>query len=423
MKRFTFLISILLTANVLLAQWIQQNPNYPDTLSLLDIFFIDEMTGWTNGEYSDGPTGYNIGNYHYTYDGGSTWNDSLMYLFMPMHALCFTDHNHGWGVGDIGSVWITSDGGINWIDNSIDTQYDLTSVFFIDALTGWTIGTIPSGVGWYDCKIFHTIDGGQTWERQDSWGVGYSFGPASDLFINENDGWTVTGNTLKSSVDGGESWSVLAYLDFYGHSLSVIDENNLWIAGINDMYEYGVISNSNDGGTSWINQLGDSIPPLNDVLFVDPNLGWAVGDNGTILHTQDGGDNWVYQESGTQADLHSLSFADENHGWICGDSSIILYTDNGGTVGIKDSYESQIQFKIFPNPTNDKIIIDLTLESEQKAVLMLTNTSAQILKKVDLGNVEVDTYELNCAELLPGIYFVTLRTGKGAYTEKLIIRQ
>ena len=33
---------------------------------------------------------------------------------------------------------------------------------------------------------------------------------------------------------------------------------------------------------------------LLDMSFVNQNLGWAVGYNGTILKTTDGGENWFF---------------------------------------------------------------------------------------------------------------------------------
>lgn len=55
---------------------------------------------------------------------------------------------------------------------------------------------------------------------------------------------------------------------------------------------------------------------LNDVCFIDPNTGIAVGDFGTILRTSDGGNNWILQASGTTRNLNAVSFADDSNGAI-----------------------------------------------------------------------------------------------------------
>jgi photosystem II stability/assembly factor-like uncharacterized protein len=43
---------------------------------------------------------------------------------------------------------------------------------------------------------------------------------------------------------------------------------------------------SSIGGDYWGNQV------LADVTFLDPELGWAVGEEGAIIHTENGGSSW-----------------------------------------------------------------------------------------------------------------------------------
>ena len=106
---------------------------------------------------------------------------------------------------------------------------------------------------------------------------------------------------------------------------------------------------------------------LTDVFFLNPQLGWAVGAQGTILRTTDAGRHWQllstvplptngrgalherFQELQPIADvnrlqpvrcrLESVWFADENHGWIAGGYEVpyvgrtrglLLRTKDGG---------------------------------------------------------------------------------------------
>jgi len=78
---------------------------------------------------------------------------------------------------------------------------------------------------------------------------------------------------------------------------------------------------------------------LADVCFVDPRLGWAVGDRGTIWHTDDGGRRWRLQESGVDCPLESVWFIDRETGWVVGGrtqpfshgtSGTVLRTEDGG---------------------------------------------------------------------------------------------
>ena len=38
---------------------------------------------------------------------------------------------------------------------------------------------------------------------------------------------------------------------------------------------------------------------LNNIKFIDSNIGYVVGNFGTILKTTDGGENWIKINSGT----------------------------------------------------------------------------------------------------------------------------
>ncbi|MBP3557638.1 MAG: hypothetical protein J6K20_08060 [Thermoguttaceae bacterium] len=79
---------------------------------------------------------------------------------------------------------------------------------------------------------------------------------------------------------------------------------------------------------------------LNDVCFVSPVKGWAVGDRGTIWTTVDGGANWNLADVPTDANLFAVSFFDENFGLAVGGRvvpatgvgvGVLLRTIDGGT--------------------------------------------------------------------------------------------
>lgn len=78
---------------------------------------------------------------------------------------------------------------------------------------------------------------------------------------------------------------------------------------------------------------------LHDIVFVDRDFGWAVGQHGAILHTTDGGAHWHRQHSGTNADLEGVSFVDRQNGWAVGGTTrpylhtsqaTLLRTTDGG---------------------------------------------------------------------------------------------
>ncbi len=77
---------------------------------------------------------------------------------------------------------------------------------------------------------------------------------------------------------------------------------------------------------------------LHAVQFVDPRVGWAVGDDGVVWHTIDGGGTWEPQPTYTRASFRSLHFLDTLVGWVAGreelpgggSAGVLLYTRDGG---------------------------------------------------------------------------------------------
>ncbi|MBK5092098.1 MAG: hypothetical protein JJE48_01095 [Actinobacteria bacterium] len=63
-----------------------------------------------------------------------------------------------------------------------------------------------------------------------------------------------------------------------------------------------------------------------EVVAIDANTAWAVGDGGLILRTADGGATWSKQSSGTEADLRGICLLD---------SKTALAVDGSGLVGDK----------------------------------------------------------------------------------------
>ena len=69
---------------------------------------------------------------------------------------------------------------------------------------------------------------------------------------------------------------------------------------------------------------------LNDVFFLDGNVGWAVGDRGVIWHTVNGGQDWNRQPFPTSDRLTAVCFRDSQNGWIgTGWTQPYLHTSRG----------------------------------------------------------------------------------------------
>src|SRR4051812_9894023 len=127
----------------------------------------------------------------------------------PLHAVQFIDAREGWAVGDDGVVWHTVTGGEAWERQPTGVRGSLRSLHFLSPLVGWVAGREELADGGSAGILLYTKDGGQKWHRllgntmpglnQVRFGdgqTGYLLGDGSDQF----------GSGVCKTVDGGRSW-------------------------------------------------------------------------------------------------------------------------------------------------------------------------------------------------------------------------
>src|SRR5438105_15702441 len=84
-----------------------------------------------------------------------------------LRAVQFVDHGkEGWAVGDEGVILHTLDGGQTWERQATGLRASLRSVAFVGQYAGWVVGReeLPHGRGSAGVLLY-TKDGGETWQR------------------------------------------------------------------------------------------------------------------------------------------------------------------------------------------------------------------------------------------------------------------
>jgi photosystem II stability/assembly factor-like uncharacterized protein len=84
---------------------------------------------------------------------------------------------------------------------------------------------------------------------------------------------------------------------------------------------------------------------LKSVFFTDSLYGWVVGDSGIILHTTNSGVTWVQQDTHATNDVEDVFFLNRNLGWASTFNyttlpyrTILLNTTDGGNTWIAQPY-------------------------------------------------------------------------------------
>ncbi|UKN02243.1 S8 family serine peptidase [Paracrocinitomix mangrovi] len=114
-------------------------------------------------------------------------------------------------------------------------------------------------------------------------------------------------------------------------------------------------------------------------------------------------------------------------GWLPFDTTYFakfaysLYSYNSG-VGIEE--ESEIGFKIYPNPTNSTVTVALDNSISEDGTITLYDHLGKMIKQFKVGSLmKNETISFDVSHLAQGIYFVTLRTDGNQLSRKLIVSQ
>src|SRR5438477_7951386 len=64
-----------------------------------------------------------------------------------LHAIQFVDASEGWACGDDGAIWHSMDGGKSWERQKTGTRASLRGIHFVNLTTGWAVGRVESTGG------------------------------------------------------------------------------------------------------------------------------------------------------------------------------------------------------------------------------------------------------------------------------------
>lgn len=149
-------------------------------------------------------------------------------------------------------------------------------------------------------------------------------------FIDANTGLLVGDNgTVFKTRNGGDKWTTIQMNPGYNFShVVIVDAAHIWLLGSGasngEIQATVKILFSSDAGESWLERLtGSSLPdtlrvPFHDIHFLTPLLGWLVGDSGIVLQTTDGGSTWLEHTTVYDYSLQRVEFVGDSVGFICG---------------------------------------------------------------------------------------------------------
>jgi photosystem II stability/assembly factor-like uncharacterized protein/tetratricopeptide (TPR) repeat protein len=282
--------------------WQIQESNVTCTLN--SVWFVSPTHGWAGGAeyspYTPGSTGVLL----QTRDGGQTWQRDPSLMLPGLRSIKFFNAQQGWAWGESSSLFpaglcVTDDGGRTWTPVNTGSVQDWSTGDFIDPHTGAAAGSL----GRLAVVRRRRVEPSRTPD------VGLRNVRRLKLTAPES-GWLVgDGGLVMHTADLGRTWQLPS-----GDTRGVLHDEldlravevqgaNIWAAGSPGSR----VAVSNDNGATWQSFRTGQQLPIEDLVFVDAQRGWAVGAMGMILHTADGGHTWRRQRNfGTRVAILGL---------------------------------------------------------------------------------------------------------------------
>ncbi|MEW5989402.1 MAG: YCF48-related protein, partial [Chloroflexota bacterium] len=136
---------------------------------------------------------------------------------------------------------MTTDGGLTWTTIFQQEGFALTDIDFVNRNEGWVSGYYATGCCQANSWIYHTTDGGLTWEQQFFGKEGVAAVQAIHFF-NRREGWlagyeapqALNRTLLYHTTDGGATWVEMDFHPFADpFDLFFFDESEGWAVGPN----------------------------------------------------------------------------------------------------------------------------------------------------------------------------------------------
>ncbi|MDO8998426.1 MAG: T9SS type A sorting domain-containing protein [Bacteroidota bacterium] len=299
-------------------------------------------------------------------------------------------------------IFKSADGGNNWVEK-YDTTMLLTHFRFFDSLEG--IAVAPT------YKLKRTKDGGNTWSSGPSpANITTAIEVFGDSMICIGDG----SGTIYLSKNRGKTWPLGSGFpsSSYSRDIHFIDKDSLFVVSAPSTSGQCYFTKTFTGGLTWQN---NSIIPLNNpyaIYFKTGNEGYIVGrddnDNyGTILKTINSGQTWIKYKTQFQTIFLDINFINDSIALISGTGGELLkWNKNSLATSLINYSKENSGLTIYPNPTKDKLNIEILISETKNIKLNITNSLGQVVYSIDNPDVK---HEIDLSFLTSGIYYLKVQ--------------
>jgi len=264
-----------------------------------------------------------------------------------IRAVQFIDQSEGWAVGDDGVIWHSIDGGKTWERQKSGTRASLRGVHFQTPYTGWAVGRVETTSGSVGVML-RTTDGGLHWDEV---GTNVLPGLHAVRFFDDRsgfvcgDGSPAFASGMFTTADGGRTWKPVSgvRLPSCRAAAFIPGKRSGVVAGA--WGRLGTLSQDGRYQESELDPLaGRTVHAVCTTTTHQSGLptAFAAADGGVVLSSTDGGRSWGFVNLGLSPEaLAACDFrccaAFGSHVWVAGKpGGFVLHSaDHGKTWGIQ----------------------------------------------------------------------------------------
>ncbi len=97
--------------------------------------------------------------------------------------------------------------------------------------------------------------------------------------------------------------------------------------------------------------------------------------------------------------------------------------NHASTIGIEKYINNDIDFNIYPNPTNDNIDLSINLKESKNVEILIYNSFGAVVLNQNQGKISGNqNIKLNLSTLSKGIYYMNVKAGEKSIAKKLVIQ-
>lgn len=418
MKTFITAFLLLILHFNCTAQWIELNVGNTTASNFTDVYAITPDVVVVVG---------NNGTILKTTDGGETWQQKSSGTNLSLGKIQFPTTNIGYVTAGGNSILKTIDSGETWI------QITIENISMIDAMSCANENLVFLNT---DKGLTKSEDGGVTWSVPvqspffGQHGTEMQFFNKNSGFIGidemsyiDGEGWA---NRLSKTTDTGISWqnfNAMAPFHFLNENLG--------------FYYFSGLYKTINGGSQFEQVSNETAHGLRKIIAINENtiwgildaraLNWDTSSQGIIKLTKNETGEYiakVWNDNSFDIDMTSMHFANENSGYIIGRvyGKNTLWKNTTGSNTTLDTTESDKinVVKIFPNPTSDKINIQIDNQFPEKFSINLTDMSGKLVYTQNYNSQQ--KISIDVQGFAKGTYILTIKNLQKNYSQKLIIR-